>query len=211
MKVTVEMNGIVLEKEIPIKWKEVTFKQFLELSKCENDTVKILGVFLGIDEKTLRKAKVRNLESILNLLNFLKTEMDLTLPGTCLGYNIPKNLELETIGQFEDLKLEAQSLTDFSKYTLFCAIYSTKPYDYKKAEELAPIFLNAPCEEVMAIGNFTLLKLAGLMSGIDPKLQNLNTPLRRWRLALKNYLTSLVFIARFYIWKKKLRLPERNS
>ena len=209
MRVTIELNGVKVEKEIPIKWKEVTFSQFLKLSKMK-ETSEILSMFLGIEEETLKKAKIHNLETILSLLSFLKEEMDLQVPDTCMGYKIPKNLELETIGQFEDLKLEAQDLKDFEKYALFCGIYASEPYDYKKAEELKEVFMNAPCEEVMAIGNFTLLKLVELTSGIKPKSSSRNTPMTKFRRVLTVWVRSLVFMVRFYTWKRKLRLTERS-
>ena len=209
MRVTIELNGVKVEKEIPIKWKEVTFGQFLKISKLK-ETSEILSLFLGIEEETLKKAKIHNLETILSLLSFLREEMDLQVPDTCMGYKIPKNLELETIGQFEDLKLEAQDLKDFEKYALFCGIYASSPYDYKNAEELKETFMNAPCEEVMAIGNFTLLKLVELTSGIKAKSSSRNTPMTKFRRVLTVWVRSLVFMVRFYTWKKKLRLTGRS-
>lgn len=213
MKITIELNGVTVEKDIPTMWKEVTFGQFLKLSECENDTSAILSLFTDIPKETLSKAKIGNLESIISILSFLKTEMSLVVPEICMGYKIPKNLEFETIGQFEDLKLEALQLKDvksFEKYALFCAIYAVKEYDYKKAEELAPTFLNAPCEEVVAIGNFTLLKLTELTSGIEVKSHLRSTPMKRFLLAFNAYRKSLAFTVRYYIWKKKLRLIGKS-
>lgn len=213
MKITIELNGVKVEKDIPTMWKEVTFGQFLKLSECEDDISKILSLLTGIEVETLNKAKIQNLEKIITLLSFLKTEMTLEVPKTCMGYEIPKNLEFETIGQFEDLKLEALQMKDiksFEKYALFCAIYAVKEYDYKKAEELAPVFLNAPCEEVMAIGNFTLLKLTELTSGIEVNWPPRNTLTRKLWLAFNAYRRNLAFTVRYFIWKKKLRLRERS-
>lgn len=210
MKVTIELNGVQLEKEIPIKWSEVTFKQFLKIYKMK-ELSEMLALFLDIEEDVLKKARIHNLEVILTLLSFVKKDMKLNIPETCMGYKIPENLEFETIGQFEDLKLEAQTIVDsFEKYALFCGIYASNPYDYKKAEELKEVFMNAPCEEVMAIGNFTLLKLVELMNGTPRKSPPRLTPMKRFKLALTAWLRNLVFTVRFYIWKRKLRLPERN-
>ena len=80
MKITLELNGVKLEKDIPISWKEVTFKQFLQLLKCNDDMVKIISIFTEIEEETLRKAKIYNLDILINLLSFLKTDMTLTIP-----------------------------------------------------------------------------------------------------------------------------------
>ena len=214
MKITIELNGIKVEKDIPITWKEVTFKQFLGLVECGDDTGKIISLFTGIDEETLKKAKIYNLSSIISLLGFLKTEMDLTLPEKVLGYSIPKNLEFESIGQFQDLKLEAMTmekdLKAFEKYPLFVAIYAVNPYDFKKAEELAKEFENAPSEEVMAVGNFTLLKLAESIANIPPKSPPRNTRMRKFRQVLTAWLRNLIFTRRYYTLKRKLRLTEKN-
>lgn len=212
MKITLELNGVKLEKDIPTRWEEVSFKQFLALLKCEDDIVKIISLFTEIDEETLKKAKIYNLEIIINLLSFLKTEMDLTVPDTCLGYKIPKNLEFESIGQYQDLKLEASTMkeNDVEKYALFCAIYATSPYDFKEAEKKKDEFLNAPCGEVVAIGNFTLLKLVELSSGIKVKSPLRTTPTKKFWRDLIAFRKSLAFTLRYYIWKKKLRIGGTN-
>jgi hypothetical protein len=214
MKIEIQINGTKQEKEIPTKWEEVSFEKFLKLTTCGDDTVKIISLFTDIDEETLKKAKISNLESLITLLGFLKTEMNLTIPDTCQGYKIPKNLEFETIGQYQDLKAEALILSQtnsFDQYALFCAIYATNPYDYKKAEELKSVFMDAPCTEVMAIGNFTLAKLAELTTGIKAKSFLPNIHQKKFWQGLIGWLRSLVFIVRYYTWRRKLHLPESNS
>lgn len=214
MKIEIKLNNVTIEKEIPTKWAEVSFEKFLKLTSCGDDTVKIISLFTDIDEETLKKAKIANLESLISLLGFLKTEMNLTIPETCHGYKIPKNLEFETIGQYQDLKAEAMVLSQtnsFEQYALFCAIYATNPYDYKKAEELKSVFMQAPCTEVMAIGNFTLAKLAELMTGIKAKSLLPSIPTKKFWLVLTVWLKSLVFTARYFTWRKKLLSIGRNS
>lgn len=214
MKIQLELNGIKTEKEIPTKWKEVNFSQFIKLVEAGDDPAKIISIFTDIEEEILRKAKISNLESIIHILGFLKSEMNLKVPETCMGYKIPKNLEFETIGQFQDLKAEAVQIKDaksFDKYALFCAIYATNPYDYREAEKLIPTFLNAPCEEVMAIGNFILVKLAELMTGIPSKSQRPSIPMKKYWLVLTVWLKNLAFIARFYTWRRRLHSIGRNS
>jgi hypothetical protein len=214
MKIQIELQGVKVEKEIPTKWKEVTFGQFLKLAEAGDDIVKIISLFTEIDEETLRKAKIYNLESLIELLGFLRTEMNLEIPETCIGYKIPKNLEFETIGQYQDLKAEAMTIKDvqsFDKYALFCAIYATSPYDYKKAEEISKDFLNAPSVEVLAIGNFTLAKLAELTTGIKVKSLLPSIPKKKFWLVLTVWVKSLVFIKRYYTWRKKLHSIGRSS
>jgi hypothetical protein len=215
MKVTIKLNGVKVEKEIPTSWSEVTFLQFLKLAKCENEAQKI-ALFTGLDEALLQKATINNLGSIISCLSFLNTPLTLhILPKTILGHKMPKNLEIETVGQYEDLKLEAAKIKPdqvdtVEAYTMFCAIYATNPYDYKQAEILKDYFLQAPCEEVMAIGNFTLMKLIGLNSPGLHDSQKRPSLVRNWKLATSAWLNRLAFTVRYYSWKRKLRLTERN-
>lgn len=208
MKITATLNGVKVEREIPLSWSEVNFNQFVRLSKCGNDFAEILSVFTDIEPDTLRKAKISNLELVRNALQFIENEkIDETLPDSILSYRMPKNLELETIGQFEDLKLEVAELKDkgIEKYAMFCAIYACNPYDYQKAIELSKEFLNAPCSEVVAVGNFTLLKLIESSPHGQKSIQKANSRMRKLKLAMKGYLKRLAFTVRYYLWKRRLR------
>jgi hypothetical protein len=138
------------------------------------------------------------------------------IPDKVLGYKIPKNLELETIGQFEDLKLQAKSIKDNSKeslaaYTRMCAIYCVNPYDWSEAEKLAPYFMDAPCGEVLAVGNFTLMKLMPLSESGLKRLLKPNSIPKKLKLAMIVWINRLAFTVRFYLWKRKLRLTEKSS
>jgi len=216
MKAKIKLNGVTVEREIPTNWKQVTFRQFMKLAECGSDEVKIISLFTGVEEATLKKATLYNLGQILNALSFLKNqEMDYTVPESILGYKIPKNLEFETIGQYQDLKLEAGQMKEgdiksFEKYPHFVAIYATTPYDFQEAEKKIDYFFDAPCEEVMAVGNFTLLKLAELTNGIRLNFQKSNSPMKKLKLALVAWLKNSIFTLRYYIWKRRLRLHEKS-
>jgi hypothetical protein len=132
-----------------------------------------------------------------------------------MGYAIPERLETQTIGQFEDMKVEVSKIKDASKeslksYAMICAIHATNPYDYSEAVKVSSVFMDAPCEEVMAIGNFTLVKLAELMNPMLRTAPKSPSRLKRWRQGMKGWLKNLVFTARYYSWKRKLRLTERS-
>lgn len=216
MRISMTMNGVKIQKEIPTSWKDVSFKNFLQLAKCQSITDK-LSLFTGIESSTLLKAKINNLDSIIKILSFTEQSPQVDqIPETIQGHKMPKNLELEEIGRFEDLKLEAAKIKaddpdSVDVYAMFCAIYALEEYDYDKAKELKDVFLNAPCEEVMAIGNFTLVKLIGLNNPGLLRTQKPTSRLRSWRLAIKGWLSRLAFTARYYSWKRKLRLTESSS
>jgi len=212
MKINIQLNNVKIQRDIPVSWGEVTFDQFLNLSQANNDLSKIVSVFTGIDPETIRKAKINGLDQVKNALSFIeRNDLNTTVPDSILGHKMPKNLELETIGQWEDMKLEAQNIKDQSKESLitfckFCAIYATNPYDAAKANELSATFLNAPCEEVLAIGNFTLLKLIESSANGQIKVPKANSPMRKLKLAMIAWLRRSVFTVRFYLWKRKLRI-----
>lgn len=207
MKITITVDQVVFERNLPTSWDEVTFGQFLKLEECGQDYAKIVGMFLGMDADIIRRAKIRDLDGILLKLRFLNDEVPLSLPKKMLGYDIPKDLGLETIGQFMDFKKDvAEERTPrerLARYATYCAMYACKPYDWQKAEAMAPEFLNAPASEVLAVGHFTLLKLIGSATNTKNDSPRLRTRLRRFKQALKNWLRNTGIMLRYYIWRLK--------
>lgn len=216
MKITAILNGVSLKKEIPTGWDQVTFLQALRLMKCQTDT-QVLSVFTGIEEETLKKATIKNLYTVINAIGFTKIPPSVDkIPDQIRGYEMPKNIEIDEIGRYEDLKLEAakiqkDDIDSIEAYAMFCAIYAAKPYDYETAKGLKDYFMNAPCEEVMAIGNFTVMKLIELNNPGLQGSQKLPSRLKNWKLATSAWLTRLAFTVRYYSWKRKLHLTAKNS
>lgn len=174
MQLEIVINGIKQEKTIPEKWADVTWEQYL---KVKGNFVKTASFFTGVEETTLKKAKINNLQLVVTALKFLETpikEEELKLPETILGFKVPKSLDMESIGQYADLqditkKFDPEKpLENLALYPSICAIYCVKPYDFEQAEALAPQFLNAPCTEVMAVANFTYEKLRELRTSKPP-------------------------------------------
>lgn len=175
----------------------------------------MLSIFTGIEPDILRKAQISNLGQLLQILNFTSIPLDLRkIPDKIQGYEIPKTLDFETIGQYMDIKDIIDRNTDQDKimehYPEICSIYATKPYDYNKAKEKIDEFLDSPCGEVLAVGNFILLKLIALKNTTGKTYQKRLTLLTKLRLVLKSWLIRLAFSARYYIWKKKQGIKEVN-
>lgn len=216
MKITLELNRVKVDREIPTSWSQVPFKQFLKLSDCGQDYVKILSLFLGLDHETVRKAKISGLDTVILSLNFLATQPPLEIPKTILGYDIPKDLGFETVGQFMDLKKYVETsrgLTpaeQLERYTLYCAMYATKPYDWQKAEAMAEQFLDAPASEVLAVGHFTLMKLIGLTAPMQKHSPKANTRWKSFRQALTVWLRNTGVMLRYYFWKKRQDLSGQK-
>lgn len=219
MQITITLNGVAVKKEIPQSWEQVKFREFLQISDAPKEKTArsshILSALTGIDVETIKKAKITNLDDVLLALSFFDYDADLKVPNTCLGYKIPKDLGFETVAQYEDLKLhikESEERKDtpiqtMANYPLYCALYTCAEkygeYDWKKAEEMAPAFMDAPAMEVLAIGYFTFVKLIGLKNGIKSNAHKPVTRLKKLRLVLKAWVMSLVLPVRLHIWKRR--------
>ncbi len=213
MKITITLNGVKVEKNIPQTWKEVTFGQFVKLSKAKNDLAEIISVFTDIEPDIIRKAQIGNIVLIEHALSFIQSDkIDFTPPETLIGIKVPKNPEELPIARYEDFKIEAKEMetVGIEKYAVMCAIYLVDPYDHSKAEELSKEVLNAPCEEVMATGVFISMRLKGLKTHGLNDILNPNSLMRKLKLAMTGWLARLVFTVRFYLWKRKLRSIARN-
>lgn len=100
------------------------------------------------------------------------------------------------------------------KYCEIVAIYAMPNYEDASEQEKQDFivqFHNAPCEEVMAVGNFTLMKLAALKMSIGSGYQNQGTLISRLRLGLKALLSRTAFSIRFAIWKRKHLIEDTKS
>jgi hypothetical protein len=214
MKVSIYINSKETSREIPINWDQVTFRQFLALEKCGDDIIQVIAMFTGVDYEALKKAKIKNLDEIIAALGFLKRKIEPVIPRNILTYPVPKNLEFEQVQMYIDLKnyvKESKELTpieQLERYTLYCAVYACMAkhgkYDWTLAEAMKDEFLEAPCTEVMGIGNFTLLRLIGLNLNINLNSQKPNTLIKKLRLVLKIYRLRLAQRLRSLTWRKRL-------
>lgn len=217
MKITAILNGVKIRKDIPTHWGEVTFRQFVDLFSIGSDEIGILSYFCTIDKETLRRAKINNLDAVIRCLDFLKKEIDIvTIPSSISGYDLPDSLEFQTIGQYEDIKAEIAKLKEpkeidlINLYPLLVGTYTMNPYDALKVDKFSEQFWQAPCGEVLAVGNFTLMRLGGLKS-----------PTRTTRLlgvilktkpmqAIQNWLRNLAFIVRYSSWKHRHNINDQS-
>lgn len=208
MKITATLNGVKITRDIPTSWDKVTFRNFVDLATIGDDMTKIISYFTVIDEATLKKAKINNLETVLSALSFLSVPPDTTIPKTILGYKLPDNLELESIGQYEDVKtllvkMQGMGNDAVNLYPVIVGTYAMKEYDGLEVDKFSERFWNAPCGEVLAIGNFTVMKLSGLKKPSRKASPLVGILPKSWRLAIRGYLSNLAFSARYYLWKRK--------
>lgn len=218
-KITASLNGVKTIKELATSWDEVSFEKFLQLKDVKlNEELKILSILLEMEEATLQKATIQNLvDEVLPVLKFMESPLPSYLPKTILGHPIPKDLNLEEWNRYADLKLlieqgpekEEETTTEHvRRYCDMCAVYAMPDYmdstDEQK-DEFAKKFLKAPCWEVMAVGNFTMMKwLVSKQSIVAASLPTIPI-LKRWRLAFRIWRKSMALMVRFYLWNRKLR------
>lgn len=216
MKITISSN------QIPSNWDDVKFAHFLAFYGVK-DFADQLSIFTGLKPETLRNGKIANLEGLIERMGFLNKPMPSIMPKSILGYLVPKDLNFESICRYEDAKdivnkIQPQdgkqpTKEQIAMYADLVAIYAMPNYEDAKPEEresFAKKVMDAPCAEVMAIGNFTQLKLIELKAkelGIYRKEAIL---MRRFKLVLTAWRASLVFWARSFSWRKKPRIAGTN-
>jgi len=210
------INGEV--KEIPTTWSQVSFRKFVRLADAKDDMIKIISVFTGIDEETIRTAEIKNFDLLVTMLGFMKVEIKMNLPYTILGLKVPQNIESEAAARYGDIQeiiakfKEGDDVSNLSNYPLIVATYlAPSPYNFQEAEQIAERLWDAPCGEVMAVGNFTVMRF--LPSKINawrvfPKLAIL---MHKLKLVLTVYKARLAFLVRLFTWKKKHRISGTNS
>jgi hypothetical protein len=206
--------------DIPTSWDQVTFRKFLELDKVGSDITKVIALLLDIEHATLLKAKIFDMDKVIAVLGFLNSPAQAFIPTSICGYPVPKDLAFEEVQQFVDLKAylaETKGKTgieQLSQYPVYCAVYACKhrygSYDFKKAELLSELFFNAPCTEVLGIGNFTLLRLAGLNLNIAASSRPPLTLMQKFKLVLISWRKISVHMQRWFLWRKKLVGQTKN-
>lgn len=214
MKFKITLNGVTVEREIPNAWHLVTFDQFVKLAKAQDNMAEIISVFTGIDPEVVAKAEIKNFSVLMSCLSFMQTEMNLLMPSEINGMKVPKDIESEAIARYADIQEIVKKFNPDDKsanlehYPAIVGTYlAPSPYDYKQAEEIAKTLLNAPCQEVVAIANFTLLKLIASRSGMLNSSHLEGTLRNRLKRVIRLWLNRLAFTIRYNTWRRLL--PSR--
>lgn len=209
-----ELNGVKFKKEIPTDWDQVTFRQFLKLQ--DNKDLTALSVFTGLDPETLKKAKIKNFDDVIRALSFTSYPPDLLkLPKSILGHPVRQDLGFEPFGRYTDIKdiieKEQPNRNIINQYPLMASIYTMGgEYKFHEAQNNAEQFQEAPCTEVLALGNFLLMRLIGLKNTNRKTSQNRPTLLKKLRLVFLLWRARLAFTLRYYIWKKRHLSTGKN-
>lgn len=210
---------------IPTRWEEVTFRQLLAINEANDDWLKIFGVFLDEPAEAIGNARVENggLDELLVCLSFLtSTEIPKVMPTKILGYDLPKDLGFETIGQYQYIREDVADSANMTpieqmrRHALYCAVYAQPQtnngeFDFEKAEAMAEKFMDAPAMEVLAVGSFTVVKLIGLSKPISDVSRKRITLLKKWMLVFRAWLMYTVSTVRLWRWRRRLESQRRSS
>lgn len=182
--------------QIPTTWADVTFAQYLALLFLPESLRHQISLFTNIPIETLLKAEIKNLEKIAIALSFINISPKFE-PGTSpmLGpYYIPKDITLESLGQFEALKELIQrspkglETKEEQKqlgllYAEACAIYLVKSkykeFNSDKVPELVEEVMKFPCTEVLQTGSFFFFKPLNLATLTETRSRNILRRLKK--------------------------------
>lgn len=196
-------------ESVPYQWRGVTFGQFKQICENSSNDIKILSVFMGIEEDTLRKAKVENFEALMTRLKFLYVPPIWDEQPKKLGlYDIPADVTFESTGQFEDMKnvykmdqaqleeINKNPALEYQNFAKIAAIYyqpirQNTEYNYGAAMDLLPELDSLSCVEVVSVGRFFFAKLLSLRSGIPVSFLTANTPQRKKRRGFEGLMRRL--------------------
>jgi len=174
---------------IPTQWDEVTYKQYIELFKLQDDTIQLVSIFTGLEYEYLKNAVIIGLDDILTALQFINTKP--VFPESvikCGPYTIPNNqkgqfnIQHESLAQFQDMrqimrKIPQNNIVEHTKaYGKYVAIYLQKlrdgEYSPLKVAEVEDEVDNYPAFEVITLGSFFFLKQWSLSTGTQSGSRN---------------------------------------
>lgn len=174
-----KINGSDIQ--VPSSWDDLTFSQYLEVLKPDNDTTSILAMLTGFDRDYLNSAKIIGLESLIAAANFLTQPPKYEPYYSQVGpHKLPSNkgkefdIRFESLAQFEDMRaytrtIEGDVIKHTKAYGRYVAIYLQKIIDgeYKpsRVPEVEQEVQSYKACEVIALGQFFFLKLLLLSSG----------------------------------------------
>lgn len=204
--ITFKINGA--KYQIPTAWDNVTYNQYIELLKAPNSLLHYIHIFTSIPIDTLQKAEFKNLERIAIALSFLSIPPKFEgHPTPMVGpYVTPKDVTIESLGQFEDLRGLIQKLPKETPdpvvisdlYLEACAIYVQKlkdgKYDHSKVSEVKNILKYCSCVEIIQTGSFFFYRPLNMSTPTTNRFQRAIQRMKRFSQGLPGYQSTLDFL-----------------
>lgn len=189
---------------------DVTYNQYIELLKAPNSLLHYIHIFTGITIDQLKNAEFRNLEKIAISLSFVTIPPKLEGPPTAMvgPYVTPKDVTIESLGQFEDLRGLIQKLPKETPDPAFisdlyleaCAIYVQKlkdgKYDHSKVSGVKELLKNYSCVEIIQTGSFFFYRPLNMSTPTTSRYQRAIQRLKKFSQELPGYQSTLDFLQR---------------
>lgn len=167
--------------QIPSQWTDLTFYQYVQIMDTKG-ILNTVSVLCNIDYEIIKKATISGLETVIEAVNFLKEVPIFDSKLEYIGkYKLPLNskgeynIQLESLGQFEDMRevmirVPDNNIIEFTKaYAKYVAIYLQKlrdgEYDNDKAMAMVDEVYQMPAHHVIVAGGFFFTKLMSLLLG----------------------------------------------
>ena len=199
-KLSYKTTGETVEFKMPTSWADVSFNKFVQLDSLKTDS-EFIAVLSGLEKHSVRDiAQSNKFIELVNDLQFLKQQPSKDMiPPSFIAFagvkvKTPIDIAMDTLGQYEDLK-NSIKVDGFDRYLIALAIYlqpiKDGTYNLIKAKKLSKEVGELPCELVLTMGGFFLMKLYGLKDGYLQTYQRASLPVKRLRLVILNWVNSL--------------------
>jgi hypothetical protein len=199
--------------DLPTSYDDVTYAQYIALLTLPNTLIHQIHLFTGIPIETLQSAELKNLEKIALALSFINLSPKAEEGPRDIGkYFVPKDVTIESLGQFEDLRAlihrRPTDLSTIENNLLWCdlcleacSIYVQKlkdgKYDSQKVAGVKEELKNYPAMPIIQTGSFFFGKLLSTLTGTTSRYQSLSQRLRRLLLDFPGYRKSLDLLQRY--------------
>lgn len=192
-----DSEGNVIPFKLPYCWEGVTFRQMEKLWEIDTfeklaDTLTLFEIFTGIPRETWAKANDIEMYIVANgdlmfladrsSLDEIKGKVDNKVVYNGRKYELPKDLAMKSIGQYEDMKRfciqpildTTDAIKQASYIPMMAAIYlqplmgtticdyhrgKIKPYSYSQAKELAEQLKDCSIMDLIPLNNFFFRRL----------------------------------------------------
>ena len=198
--------------EIPTDWSDITYSQYITLLQVPSTLIHQIHLFTGIPLETLKDAEYKNLEKIAIALSFINLLPKAEEGPKDIGkYFVPKDVTIESLGQFEDLrgvmnrkpeKLDVEGSLQWADMCLeACSIYVQKlkdgKYDSSKVSGVKEELKSYPAMAIIQTGSFFFGKLLLTLQPTTSPYQNLSQRLKKLLQDFPGYQKSLDLLQRY--------------
>jgi hypothetical protein len=209
--IPIRINGV--KHEIPTAWSDLTYSQYITLITLPQSLLHQIHLFTGIPLETLQSAELKNLEKIAIALSFINLSPKAEEGPRDIGkYFVPKDVTIESLGQFEDLRAlihkRPTDLSTIENNLLWCdlcleacSIYVQKlkdgKYDSSKVSGVKEELKSYLAMPIIQTGSFFFGKLLSTLTGTTNRSRSLSQRLKRLLLDLPGYRKSLDLLQRY--------------